>query len=277
LVLTGLWAHSAYAAAAPKFNPPKEFIVGVGDSLMFGFQEAKFALTQDPADFTTGFIDVFAGMVQGTAPGKDATVINFGCPGETTASLLSGPCPHHASGFRTHVDYDGAQIDAATSFLESHRGKVGTILVDIGSNDLLALITACGGFNLACVIQGLPGTLATISANYDVILARLRAAAPNAEIIVVQLYNPFVVLPVIGEVTNELVPLINDTIAASAGTVRGRLANPFPPISLAQPQPLVGCTFTEMCPSGDIHLSDPGYALVAGLIFTASGYERFVH
>jgi len=30
-----------------------------------------------------------------------------------------------------------------------------------------------------------------------------------------------------------------------------------------------------MCPGGDIHASDAGYAMIGGLMFEAAGYTRF--
>jgi lysophospholipase L1-like esterase len=281
VALTCLWAGSAYAQAL-KFNPPKGFIVGVGDSLVFGFQEVRFLANPDPSNFTDGFMDIFTSRARGTSPGKDVELANFGCPGETTASLLAGPCAYHAAGFGLHQNYSGAQIDAAVGFLETHRGQVGTIVVDIGSNDVLAVVDACGpGLNLACIAERLPAAVETLIANYEMILSRLRAAAPNAAIIVVQLYNPFVV---IDPSTNVFALLINPRIAEVAADVRGRLADPFKVINDLTNQPATGCHFTQMCPQPptpanpvDIHLSDAGYQLVADLIFDAADYARFEH
>lgn len=246
----------------------KKFLVAVGDSLTFGFQEEKFLANPDPSNFDTGFVDVFARLLRRTQSGRHTRVENFGCPGETSASLLAGPCAYEAAGNQLHVSYAGAQIDAAVGFLEKHRERVETILIDIGSNDVNALVDSCGGLNLACVAAGLPGVIATLAANYAIILGRLRQAAPHAEIIVIELYNPYVV---IDPATNALVPPINDAISAVAAKFHARIANPFPAIDLAQPQPEVGCKLTLMCtPLVDIHLSDAGYALVGHLAFEVS-------
>jgi lysophospholipase L1-like esterase len=274
-VAFGAFAGSSVATAQkPIGSPPKKFIVALGDSLAFGFQQIRFNENPDPSNFT-GFVDVFTQMVNETPPGKFADAVNFGCPGETSTSLLSGPCAYHVEeGFPLHVNYDGAQIDAATAFIAAHPGRVGTVIVDIGSNDLLALVDSCGGTsNLQCIAAGLPSVIATLVANYTEILSRLRAVAPQAVLLVVQLYNP---LAIVDPASNILLPPINDAIASVAQSFNAALANPFPGINLAPPQPETLCDLTLICtPLMDIHLSDAGYEFVGGLLFQASGYERF--
>src|SRR5262245_43210802 len=45
------------AAQQPRFGAPKDYVLVLGDSLAFGYQRPKFQMTQDPANFTTGFAD----------------------------------------------------------------------------------------------------------------------------------------------------------------------------------------------------------------------------
>jgi lysophospholipase L1-like esterase len=275
VLAAALWVCSAASAQEAVFSPPKQFIVALGDSLTFGFQQVKFNANPDPANFNTGFVDDFAALVHQTPVGRRAQVVNFGCPGETSASLLAGPCAYHAAGFGLHVNYAGAQIDAATQFIATNSDQVGTILVDIGSNDLLALVRACGGLNLPCIAAGAPAVISTLASNYAQILGRLRAAAPDAEIVVLELYNPFIV---IDPRTNAFAPLINGAIDPVARSFGAFTANPFPGIDQTQPEPQTACALTLMCtPLVDIHLSDAGYQFAANLLFTAAGYTRFLH
>src|SRR5512132_3298290 len=92
-----LAAPAAQAAPPPKHNPPKSIYLALGDSLAFGFQEAKFDAnlpTEDPAVFDTGYVDDFAQKLRAIDP-KIQTV-NLGCPGETTDSLLGlDNCPYN--------------------------------------------------------------------------------------------------------------------------------------------------------------------------------------
>jgi lysophospholipase L1-like esterase len=270
-------APLAAAAQQPVFSAPRGYVLALGDSLTFGYQQTKFDANPDPSNFSTGYVDDFARRLTATAPGRDARVVNFGCPGETTSSFLTGPCTYHAVfGLHLHDDFDGSQIAAAEAFLAAHPGQVGPILISLGANDILALVTACGGVNLQCISSQLPSILAAISANYQGAIGRLRTAAPDAEIIAVALYNPYAVFDAATNAqTNGLTALINQGIEAVAAANRVRVANPFPAFNLTPPQPARLCLLTFFCGNGDIHPTDPGYQLIADLIWTASGYARF--
>jgi lysophospholipase L1-like esterase len=264
------------AAQNPLFSAPKDYVLALGDSLTFGFQEAKFEANPDPANFTTGFVDDFVNRLSATPAGRDVQVVNFGCPGETTSSFLAGPCAYHAFGFPLHDNYAGSQMAAAEAFLAAHRGQVGPILISLGANDVLAAITACGGVNPQCINASLPGILAAVAANYEQVLARLRAAAPDAEIIAVALYNPYAVFDAqTNAVTNGLTAFINQDIGILAAGYRVRVADPLVAFDLTPPQPARLCSLTLFCGSGDIHASDAGYQVIADLIWAASGYARF--
>jgi lysophospholipase L1-like esterase len=273
-----LCVTSTAAAQNALFSAPKDYVLALGDSLTFGFQEAKFLANPDPTNFTTGFVDDFARRLTDTSPGRDAQVVNFGCPGETTFSFLVGPCAYHAFGFSLHDNYDGSQMAAAEAFLAAHRGQVGPILISLGANDILAAVTACGGVNPQCLNAQVPGILAALAVNYEQVLTRLRAAAPDAEIIAVALYNPYAVFDAqTNAVTNGLTAIINQEIGILADAHRVRVANPFIEFDLAPPQPARLCSLTLFCGAGDIHASDAGYQVMADLIWTASGYARFEH
>ena len=267
---------STAAAQGPLFSAPRDYVLALGDSLTFGFQEAKFFANPDPTNFTTGFVDDFARRLTATPPGRDARVVNFGCPGETTSSFLVGPCAYHAAGFQLHDNFNGPQIEAAEAFLAAHRGRVGPILISLGANDILAVVTACGGVDPQCVGAALPDVLAAAATKYAQALARLRAAAPDAEIIAVALYNPYAVFDAqTNALTNFLTAGINQDIEAIAGSLRIRVADPLIAFDLTPPQPARLCSLTLFCGAGDIHASDAGYQVIADLMWAASGYARF--
>lgn len=123
-----------------------------------------------------------------------------------------------------------------------------------------------------CIAALLPEIVAEVASNYGQTLARLRAAAPAAEIIVLALYNPFAVFD---PTTNLLAAVVNQVIEAVATAYRARIANPFVAFDLAPPQPQTLCALTLFCGLGDIHPSDAGYQVIADLMWTASGYARF--
>jgi lysophospholipase L1-like esterase len=260
-------------ASEPTFSAPKRVTLALGDSLAFGYQQIKFDI--DPFDleqFHSGFAFVFAGRLAQTPPGKGATLVNLGCYGETSLSFLAGPCPYHALGFPLHTNYDGAQIDAAVAFLRANPGKVSPILISLGANDVLFGVFDVCGLDPDCIGALLPGVLTALAENLNVALGRLRAAAPDAEIVMLQYYNP---LGLIDAATDGPVLLLNQVIGSAAAAYRARVADAFPAFN-GVPQPAGLCTLTLMCTAeSDIHASDAGYALIADLMFRAAGYTRF--
>src|SRR5439155_23947848 len=105
-----------------------------------------------------------------------------------------------------------AQLDAAISFLKSHPGQVSPITIDLGANNA----NSCGA-DQTCFA----GAIATVRQNMGVILSMHRAAAPGAEIIVMEYYNPFAVLD---PGTNAGAELMNSVLAGESRVGRGRTA-----------------------------------------------------
>jgi lysophospholipase L1-like esterase len=267
----------APAAVADGDGPPR-FVLALGDSLTFGFQQAKFMAglpDPDPATFNKGWVDVLAARLAGEDDDDDdggVRVVNLGCPGETTGSFVVG-CPYRAAGYRLHVDYDGAQLTAAENFIEHNR--VVAAVVSLGANDALELLRACGGVeNIPCVMDGFPGLVRTVVENYGEILWKLSLAAPRARIVVLLLYNPFG-LPTVDptSLSNELTRTLNQAIAAVATASGARVADPFRTFNLGR-QPQTLCTLTLMCTAGDIHPSDQGYKVLFQLIWQAGTRTR---
>lgn len=241
------------AAPGPKFDPPKSVYLALGDSLAFGYQQAKFAQnfpTEDPSVFNTGYVDGFAKQLTSIDP--RIRTVNLGCPAETTDSLLDLACGYHAQ-FALHSNYTGSQIDAALAVLSAHPGQVSPVTIDIGANDLIS-----------------GATLAHIQANLSTILARLRRAAPYTEIIVLGLYNPSIVST---PGSDAIVAQFNAVEAQAAAQYRARFADPLPVFNPAVNEIPTICELTLICTqSFDIHPSDLGYQKLADLVFAASGY-----
>ena len=254
-ILLLLAAPAAQAAPPPKHNPPKSIYLALGDSLAFGYQQARFLAnfpTEDPAAFNTGYVDDFAKDLQATDP-KIQTV-NVGCPGETTDSLLglTTPCTYQQH-FALHNGYSGSQMDAALAVLRAHPGQVSPVTIDIGANDIL---------------RG--KSIAHIQANLSTILSKLRDAAPYTEIIVLGLYNPLIVT-IPG--TDPLAAQINAAMAQVAEQFRAHFADPVPVFNPPVNEIPTICSLTLMCtPLQDIHASDLGYQKLADIAFAASGY-----
>jgi lysophospholipase L1-like esterase len=248
---------------------PQISYLALGDSLAFGYSEAKFDSLypeENPADYNTGYVDDFARVLKLGDP--NLQVINDGCPGETTESFINGPCAYQLE-FPLHHPYvngpDSSQLSDALAYLNAHPGTVNPITIDIGANDALGVIESTCKREVECVVKEAPALFAHIASNLGLILGDLRGAAPHAKIIVLGLYNPF------GEKlagADELTAELNETMDEVASTVGARFADPLPvfnpPGALEEP---TICLLTNMCtPLEDIHPTDLGYAVLAGLI-----------
>jgi lysophospholipase L1-like esterase len=255
------------SASSEQFNPPKHYYLALGDSLAYGYQEAKFlgeAATGhiDPATFP-GYAGVFAGALAPLSPGIQT--VNYGCPGETTATYFTACHFSAVDLFPLHNYYSGSQEAAALAFLHAHAGQVSPITLDNGAND----VTPC--LSLPNPTLCFATSIAAVGANLDTALGNLRAAAPNAEIIVMQYYDPFAyALP--GTIGISM--LLNGAIAKAAAAHGARLADALTPFNLAPPQPATLCGLGPFCPLTDIHPNDAGYALIAQRFWAASGYSR---
>jgi hypothetical protein len=113
----------------------------------------------------------------------DLALKKLGCPGESSASMISGKdslCDYAAE----------SQLDAAVRFLERNPDGVSFITIDVGANDV---VDACLDFDTgllhrACVIDLLP----RLSTRITEILDALRAAAgPDVPILGMNYHVPF--------------------------------------------------------------------------------------
>ncbi len=274
ILLLALLAAPA-GARGPLPSPPRPLpqvssYLALGDSLAFGYSQAKFNSlfpAENPADFETGYVNDFGDVLKLFHPRLQ--IVNDGCPGETTESFIHGPCAYvDPDGFPLHHPYSGgpasSQLSDALAYLEAHPGRVNPITIDIGANDALGLIEGCK-LEPACIAAGAPATFTHIGGNLALILGQLRAAAPHSQIVVLGLYNPF------GETVaggNALTAKLNEVMAGVAGTVGARFADPLPVFNPPGPReaPTI-CLLTNMCtPLVDIHPTDLGYAVLAGLV-----------
>jgi lysophospholipase L1-like esterase len=277
------------AQATPTTVPPKAYYLALGDSLAYGYQQAKFNSefpNVDPTTFNTGYVDDFASSLTGKLdPGMQ--VINDGCPGETSDSLINGG-PHPGTcatgnGFPSvwlHHSYTGSQLADAVAFLNAHARQTSPVTLNIGANDLLATERACATQNggtatigfLICVQQQAPVTISHVAQNVGLILAQLEAAAPTTEIIVMGLYNPQFTLPG----GDQLVQSFNSALSQVAAAAGARFADPLDAINHNPVYPNEAasvCSQIAICTSlQDIHPFDNGYQTLADVIFDGSNY-----
>jgi lysophospholipase L1-like esterase len=274
--------------APPNLTPPKAYYLALGDSLAYGFQQAKFdseVPNVDPATFDTGYVDDFAARMAHLS--KGLAIVNLGCPDETSDSMiLGGPTPVTCgTGFPRmwlHHPYTAAsQLDEAVAFLRAHPKQTSPVTIDIGGADLLATQQQCAQANggsttpafLQCLQTQEPITIAHAAQNLTAMLRSVSAAAPTAEVIVVGLYNPQFALPGGDQLVEGA---FNPTMASVAASFGAFFADPFPTIdhgaAYADEQTSV-CAQIAICASpDDDHPFDNGYAAIADVVYAASGY-----
>jgi lysophospholipase L1-like esterase len=169
----------------PTFNPPKSYYLALGDSITYGYQALKAQAILPPSAFNPGYVDVFGARLREIQPG--ITTINYGCPGESTESFVTGPCIWTQVGRQLHDTFSGSQLQAAVAFLRAHPGEVCPITLTLWGNDFPKLLGPCtlnGQIDLTCVRDAAPGFTSELVKRISSILDQLRSAAPNAEIIV---------------------------------------------------------------------------------------------
>jgi lysophospholipase L1-like esterase len=263
-------ARAATDTASPQFNPPKRFYLALGDSYAYGFQNSKFLAGLPPAAFDTGYVDLFAARLRAIRP--DIAVVNYGCPGESTTSFIAGPCPFQTLGFQLHDAFEASQFEAATAFLGAHPGQVSPITLKLFGNDMGELIRACAG-DFGCIQREAPAAIARFGKRLAVIVDRLRAVAPEAEIIVIGGWNSRI--DFLAE-SDPLVQGANAMMASVAAQALARFADMVPVFNPQGQGPRIAaiCTLTLLCFEGDVHPSDAGYRAMAGAVFDTSGYGR---
>jgi lysophospholipase L1-like esterase len=263
------------AAAGAK---PKQLYVSLGDSYATGYQVTP----QGGRNTRNGFAYQIPGLAK--KRGYDLKLVNFGCGGESSTSLLTrvSVCAGPGPGGR---DYAGTtQIHAAEAFLRKHRDRVKLITVSIGGNDVTACARAADP--IACV-----GTaVQTIEKNVTEIAKRLRKAAGKKARIVGITYPDVILGQWVGENANQdlarlsvvaFKQFINPTLTKAYEAAGGRLVDVTAktgaygsldelvelPSGTMVPKPVAKvCELTYYCEFRDIHARTSGYRIIAKLV-----------
>ncbi|MGC0316604.1 SGNH/GDSL hydrolase family protein [Kitasatospora acidiphila] len=258
------------AAGPASANEAKHtYYLALGDSLAAGYQ----TLPGGGNEVGHGYAQDIARTLEqrATAAGRDFSFTDLGCPGETTASMLNGGCPY------PHT-FQGAQIDAAVSYLKAHHGDDLVVTLDIGANNVDGCAEG-GSLNAGCAATG----IATAGRDLGTILNRLKAAAgPHTRFVGMNLYDPFLAAWMTGDQGKVLatvsVPLADTLNAAlefqdwAHGVPTADVAGAFstnsflPLVDLSGQQvPLNVARIMEWTnmSRGDIHANDTGYQVMA--------------
>jgi lysophospholipase L1-like esterase len=271
--VAGLVGTSGAAQAAAK-SPT--YYVSLGDSYSVGYQPGLGA--------TPGYTAVVAKATR-------LTLVNFGCSGATTTSLISAigcpdVLPHTAGG----VPYlTTTQAAAAEAFLTVHRGHIGLITVSIGGNDVLSCATH------ANLISCVSTAVTTVTKNVSSLATALRAAA-GPDVPIIGLTYPDVILGAYVYPTQPPNPsllslaklsivafksLINPALTKAYAPAQGSLVDVtkatgayipltktirYPPYGTLPAAVASVCKLTWFCAQGDIHPTTKGYNLSGRLV-----------
>ncbi len=263
-------AAPATAATVPTYY------VSLGDSYSVGYQPG---------------IGATPGYTVYVAKHTNLKLVNFGCGGATTTSILdSVGCPDvlpHTTGGVTYPST--TQIAAAEAFLTAHRGHVGLITVSIGGNDVTACATQSNP--VTCVAAAAKG----ITTNVTALAGDLRTAA-GPKVPIIGLTYPDVILGGYVYPKNPPAPsivnlakvsvvafklLINPALSKAYATASGsfidftKATGGYSSLSRTVktkqygtiPVPVATvCALTWFCAQGNIHARTPGYTLEGKLI-----------
>ena len=156
------------ATAEAASSRPQTYLA-LGDSLAFGYSPLV-----SPASAGN-----FIGYPSTVAAALKLRLTNAGCPGETSSHFvdlagIDNNCGFWHANFPLHAAYSTTQLAYADAFLKSHPQTL-VVSIDIGANDVQALVNRCGGMaEVGCIQTGLPGVLASLYANLDTIYGHIR-------------------------------------------------------------------------------------------------------
>jgi len=235
------------ASAAPPDAPGNASYLALGDSIPFGLIAADGFAYVNPRNFV-GYPDYVGGDLR-------LHTANAACPGETSSSFISptgadNGCRAFRASFPLHVGYTSTQLDFATNYLATHK-QTRLVTITLGANDGLLLQQSCN-FDPACIQAGLPQAVATLTANMNTILGRLRATGFRGVLMVVNYYS----LDYTDPSQTGLTLLLDQTLAAVAAANGAVVADAFTAFLAAASTPFAG---GKTCRAGllNVNPSDP--------------------
>ena len=265
-------AASSQSSQMPGANHAPRYYLALGDSLAEGYQLIPGTGQVVDQGYAKDLAAVF--QQEATAEHQQFTLVNYGCGGETTTSMISGNCDAQDRG------YTGAQLTAAVKFLRAHWNDSIVVTLDIGANNVDGCVSATG-LDLQCALDGINTASTQLSTT---ILSELtRAAGPHTRFVGMNYYDPFLAAWLAGttgqylaQLSLPLGDLLNADLQADFGRYRipvADVASAFDTNSLTPLVPVAGqqvpedvaqvCALTWMCVEDNIHANDAGYQVLA--------------
>lgn len=276
-VLAAVLAAALLVPAAAQAKSAPQLYVSLGDSYASGYQP-------DIGNTKAGFVYQVPGFAK--KRGYDLKVVNFGCGGATTTSIITQLGCNKAALGPGAPDYaKKTQAAAAVDFIKKNRKNVKLITVSISGND----VTKCANVPIAQVGDCVNAALTGVNSNVSKLVKELRAAAGSKVKIVGTTY-PDVILggwvreggkalaePSVAVFKSMLNPalkkqyesvkgsFVDVTTATGAYTPLTQTTTLAPygeiPVAVAKV-----CELTWYCEKGDIHAKKSGYGIIAELV-----------
>ena len=226
---TLLLAALAFVALGPARIVKADYqtYLAVGDSLAFGFGTSSAPSPGNDRGYVAPYDTFLAAGNGGTVP----HAIDLGVYGETSSSFFAPNSP----GALLNTNYSAPAVsqDALMQATIGANPSIGTVTVQLGSNDLYALLlnpayqTASQAVQLAMFQQA----LGTFGFNEMKLLTELKGLLPHANVLVLNYYNPY---PGSGSpfevAASHAIPELNKVIkqvALGAGDIPVDISAPF--------------------------------------------------
>lgn len=253
LVAAFLSLGALLAAPSPAQAKETPAYIAMGDSIAFGIGAT------DPATMGYAARAFDALRKSDRYRERGLQLINLSVPGATSSDLLLPD-----GQLKTAL----TEIEQRQKDTSSLHDDVEIISIDIGANDLLGLVAA----NSPCItqaaddkrcLQRLRDLLGSLRANLTEVLRRLRDAAPQATIVVVDLYNPYSGTGDIRETIADFgVAQVNGAIVAAA-------SGPDLRVKTASVYQLFLGRGNQWVSADGIHPNDSGHTVISEVVLAA--------
>ena len=263
-------------AVAGAATTTSAFYLDIGGSASVGVQPTL--VNPRGAPTASGYANDLVALE--AARGISLQLVQIGCPGESTTTMLYGGDHCYQS--------PATQLTTAVSFLQAHYADTGIVTVDLGFNNVVKCVKKATGVS-ACLDQG----FAQLRQELPLIMTTLQAAAgPNVHFVGVGHYDPFLASALHGTSGKATalrslgaMSTLNRTLSGiyqSFSVPIAEVARAFKnfdraPTTLASVGTVATnvaqtCTLTWMCqlaPYGpNLHPNDTGYQTIADAIAT---------
>lgn len=270
----------ASCGGSPSAKSAEKYYVSLGDSYSVGYQPS-------PTPGATG------GYTAVVAKGAHLKLVNFGCGGATSTTILeTDGCasPYGPPAATDAASYAGqTQAAAAEAFIRRHKGDIGLVTVSIGGND----VTQCA--STADPVSCVAGVVGELGPHVTTLAQGLRAAA-GPKVPIIGLTYPDVILgewvyppgsPDTSLATLSVTAfksLINPELQKAYASAKGTFVDitadtdAYQPLSQTTTLAPYGtipkavaevCELTWYCQLGNIHAKTLGYHFIGEEILTA--------